>query len=339
VEKYQVFLTAEKMRGKVLITGLSSAGKSSIQQVVFQRTAEDKSQDRVVFEHPFLKLEFIDFSTSQLDEYFSNQQSQLDSFLKDVFSIVFVIDAQDDYMDALSKLFLTLTLAHRQKPQLQCSIFIHKCDALTEDAKIGTLRDVQTRINDELSDAGLENMILSFYTTSIYDYSVYESLSKVIQRLLSPSPLALFENLLNALCAHSNIEKAYLFDTMTKLYLATDSSPVEMAGYELACDMLDMVLDIRFIYGNTLHSLHHSQTHDQDQTTTPDIVKESENDHCETSIQLNNGLVLHMRHLSPQLALVCYLRGEHLREKRGWMSLNLSEFARGWHQLTTQLQK
>ena len=34
-----------------------------------------------------------------------------------------------------------------------------------------------------------------------------------------------------------------------KIYVATDSSPVDMQSYELCCDMIDVVIDVSCIYG------------------------------------------------------------------------------------------
>ena len=48
---------------------------------------------------------------------------------------------------------------------------------------------------------------------------------------------------------NSGIEKAFLFDMVSKIYIATDSSPVDMQSYELCCDMIDVVIDVSCIYG------------------------------------------------------------------------------------------
>lgn len=48
---------------------------------------------------------------------------------------------------------------------------------------------------------------------------------------------------------NSAIEKAFLFDVVSKIYIATDSSPVDMQSYELCCDMIDVVIDVSGIYG------------------------------------------------------------------------------------------
>ena len=43
-------------------------------------------------------------------------------------ALVFVIDAQDDYLDALAKLNMTVSRAHRANPDIKCEVFIHKVD-------------------------------------------------------------------------------------------------------------------------------------------------------------------------------------------------------------------
>ena len=53
---------------------------------------------------------------------------------------------------------------------------------------------------------------------------------------------------------YSNSEKAFLFDVVSKIYIATDSSPVDMQSYELCCDMIDVVIDVSCIYGYVLHT-------------------------------------------------------------------------------------
>ena len=45
------------------------------------------------------------------------------------------------------------------------------------------------------------------------------------------------------------MEKAYLFDVVSKLYVSTDSGPVDMQSVELCSDMIDVVLDVSGIYG------------------------------------------------------------------------------------------
>lgn len=45
------------------------------------------------------------------------------------------------------------------------------------------------------------------------------------------------------------MEKVFLVDVVSKIYVATDSSPVDMQTYELCSDMIDVVVDVSCIYG------------------------------------------------------------------------------------------
>ncbi len=45
------------------------------------------------------------------------------------------------------------------------------------------------------------------------------------------------------------MEKAFLIDVVSKIYVATDSAPLDMQTYELCSDMIDVVVDVSSIYG------------------------------------------------------------------------------------------
>jgi Ras-related GTP-binding protein C/D len=59
-------------------------------------------------------------------------------------------------------------------------------------------------MGDALADAQLEYIHLTYYLTSIYDNSIYEAFSKIIQKLIRELPT--LENLLNVLCSVSSME-------------------------------------------------------------------------------------------------------------------------------------
>lgn len=131
-------------------------------------------------------------------------------------------------------------------------VFVHKVDGelfLSDEAKYDCRRDVMQQVADELADAGLSHdaVPISYHLTSIYDHSVFEAFSRVVQRLIPELPT--LEHLLNVLVSTCSMEKAYLFDVASKLYISTDSSPVDMQSVELCSDMIDVVLDVSGIYG------------------------------------------------------------------------------------------
>ena len=151
-------------------------------------------------------------------------------------------------------------------------------------------RDIHQHATEDLSEAGLEGIHLSFYLTSIYDHSIFEvssltpgpqpslppslSLTHTHTPGLQPSGPEAYSTTANTrepsqhphfsefshlhtitstphplTPQNSGIEKAFLFDVVSKIYIATDSSPVDMQSYELCCDMIDVVIDVSCIYG------------------------------------------------------------------------------------------
>jgi Ras-related GTP-binding protein C/D len=178
--------------------------------------------------------------------------------------VIFVLDSQDEYTEAMQKLHATLRHVHKVNPRVVLEVFIHKVDGLSDDQRIETQRDIQVRcccpfvslwlkvssqqkVMDALQDDGLEDIHPSFHLTSIFDHSIFEAMSKVIQKLI-PHMDAL-ENLLDLLISNCAMEKAFLIDVMSRLYVATDSAPVDMQTYELCSDMIDVVMDLSSIYG------------------------------------------------------------------------------------------
>ncbi len=168
-------------------------------------------------------------------------------------ALIFVLDAQDEPYDHVLQQFTeTVKRAARANPHIAIEVFINKVDGelfLSDEAKYDCRRDVMQQVTDELADAGVmpDSVPISYHLTSIYDHSVFEAFSRVVQKLIPQLPT--LENLLNVLVSTCAMEKAFLFDVASKLYISTDSSPVDMQSVELCSDMIDCVLDVSGIYG------------------------------------------------------------------------------------------
>lgn len=74
---------------------------------------------------------------------------------------------QDDYMEALGRLHLTVSRAYRVNPEINFEVFIHKVDGLSDDHKIETQRDIHQRANDDLADASLEKLHLRYFLSNV----------------------------------------------------------------------------------------------------------------------------------------------------------------------------
>ncbi|CAH1769979.1 1562_t:CDS:2, partial [Entrophospora sp. SA101] len=219
----------------------------------------------------------------------------------------------------LNRLHQTITQAYSFNQELVFEVFIHKVDELSEEFKFDTLREIQQRTTDELADVGLENVPINFYLTSIYDHSIFEAFSKVVQKLILQLPT--LENLLNILCA-----KAFLFDINSKIYVATDSSPVDIQSYELCSDMIDVIIDISEIYGqnNSDEAIGQSNLLENENTTTYGTIADTAID-TSSLIKLNNGMILCLKGVNRFLVLVCLLRSDNF-EKHGLIDYNFQCF-------------
>jgi len=149
---------------------------------------------------------------------------------------------------------------------------------------------------------------VSFHLTSIYDHSVFEAFSKVVQQLIPQLPT--LESLLDVLVTSCRIDKAFLFDVVSKIYIATDSSPVDMRSYELCADMIDAVIDVSSIYGLA------------DDGVTPSAATAPESN-C--VITLSNGTAIYLREANRSLALVCIL-SESVLAQQGLLEYNFGCF-------------
>ncbi|XP_076335453.1 ras-related GTP binding C/D [Tachypleus tridentatus] len=304
----EVQADAATQKPRILLMGLRRSGKSSIQKVVFHKMSPNEtlfleSTNKIIKDDisnsSFVQFQIWDFP-GQIDFFDPTFDSEV--IFGGCGALVFVIDAQDDYMEALNKLHMTVSRAYKVNTEIRFEVFIHKVDGLSDDHKIETQRDINQRANDDLIDSGLDNVHLSFYLTSIYDHSIFEAFSKVVQKLIPQLPT--LENLLNIFISNSGIEKAFLFDVVSKIYIATDSSPLDMQSYELCCDMIDVVIDVSCIYG--LPEEAEGSTFDDQSCST---------------IKLNNGTVLYLREINRFLALVCILREENF-DRQGLIDYN-----------------
>lgn len=116
------------------------------------------------------------------------------------------------------------------------------------------------------------------------------------------------------------MEKSFLFDVASKIYIATDTSIVEMQTYELCCDMIDVSTDISSIYGYWI------------EYTLKDCFFFS-NNHQASGFDLNTSAVIvlrtrqiiFMRQINTYLALVCVIKEENF-EKQGLIDFNFDVF-------------
>ncbi|SCU83089.1 LADA_0C09560g1_1 [Lachancea dasiensis] len=281
-------------KATILLMGLRRGGKSSICKVVFHNmqpldTLYLESTSNPTTEH-FSTL--IDLAVMELPGQLNYFEPNYDSerLFKSVGALVYVIDSQDEYMNALTNFAIIVEYAYRVNPDINIEVLIHKVDGLSEDFKVETQRDIMQRTGEELLELGLDGVQVSFYLTSIFDHSIYEAFSRIVQKLIPELPF--LENMLDNLVQHSKIEKCFLFDINSKIYVSTDSSPVDIVMYETCAEFVDVTID--------LHDLYKVQNISDSVTRPQREIK--------SSSALNNGIVIYLRQMIRGLALVALIR-------------------------------
>lgn len=319
----------------VLLMGLRRSGKSSICKVVFHNT---QPLDTLYLESTtkpttenFKSL--IDLAVIELPGQLNLFEPALYDYEKlftSIGALVYVIDSQDEYLSALQNLAVIIKYAVSVNPKIHIEVLIHKIDGLSEDFRLDTQRDIMQRVGDDLLDYGLEGVQISFYLTSIFDHSIYEAFSRIVQKLIYELPA--LENLLDLLMQYSNFDKVFLFDINSKIYVATDSSPVDIQNYEVCAEFIDVSIDLDGLYeSNSQQQQQQKQMQQQQQkrnsisdTLFDDSMNQSQ---YQTSVsedvdaltnskptkcisRLENGTMLYLHQMIRGLALVAVSRLE-----------------------------
>lgn len=324
-ENRAVSSVKDKEKPRILLMGLRRSGKSSIVRVVFQKMSPHEtlfleSTSRIVrseiANNSFVQFQVWDFP-GQID-FFDNSFDS-DAMFAGCGALIFVVDAQDDYAEAVSRLVKTVQKARAISPNIVFEVFIHKVDGLGEDHKVETQRDIQQTVQEELMDAQIpvDSVAINYHLTSIYDHTIFEAFSKVVQKLIPQLPT--LANLMDIFVQSSRVEKAFLFDVVSKIYIATDSSPVDNTTFELCSDMIDVALDVSLIY-SPANLVMASEERDTAAAATGTADQGSS-----SVIKLSNHMVLYLREVNRYLALVCLLRQESF-DKLGLIEYNFSCF-------------
>ncbi|KAK5163460.1 GTP-binding protein gtr2 [Saxophila tyrrhenica] len=279
---------------RLLFMGLRRCGKSSVQKVVFEKLPPAET----LYLEATTKIErasmqsFMTFDSAELPTSLPVQSPDYDhaSIFTNIGSVIWIIDSQDEYLTSISELLRLAVFLAENYPRINLEVFIHKTDGLSEEYKYDTFREVRQRVQDELTDYGYGDRPVSYYQTSIFDHSIFEAMSKVIMKLLPALPS--METLLTKLCSTCRIQKAYLFDTLSKIYIATDTSPTFLKDYEVCSDYVDVIVDIKQLYG----------WRDEGKQGDQNSIEESM-----VSFDKSGDTYIYTREISNNLSLICLM--------------------------------
>ena len=299
---------------KIVVCGLRKSGKSSILRVLFNKLSPHEASyiDSTLVPtflplsvNPMLKVRVAEIpgcwswdESAELDEiFFSRCQS-----------LVLVIDSADEQVHAsvFSLCKRVIARAIRVNSRIPIHLLLHKIDAnykfdpdsvQCENNKAVFVQSIVSRINQ---DVGLltnnARIDLSAHCTSIFDSSINEAFSKIVQRPLLAN--GKIEQIIDTIVTSCRLEKAFLFDIVSKINFA-DSG----AGSSLLNDMLEVVVDMCSIYA-------------------PAPACDTK---TECSISLSNGEILFMRLIEKHLAFVAIVKAENF-DKTFLMNHNINAF-------------
>jgi len=302
----------------IILMGLSNAGKTSIKKVVFEKMLPHES----VFLEPTqnienYKVENLCYTTGSVRDFPKNYNLEKAppvelKYFQTCTVLIYVIDSQDTTEETYDYLKEVVINALNRNPKITIEIFLHKADG-AYFLKINDMNkhrsEVQTRIKDIFLELNLE-VNAGFYSTSIYDHSLYEAFSKIFQKIMPQNNL--LSGLLDNLSTSCRFEKSYLFDVYNKIYLAIDSSPMEEQFYEICSDMIDVVLDMSGIYGES-----NNEPYFDDNSYSLFKINNKRNENSKSH--------LYLRFLDVNLALICIINDENF-ERQHLIDYNIKFF-------------
>lgn len=173
------------------------------------------------------------------------------------------------------------------------------------------------------SQTNFKEVQVGYHLTSIYDLTIYQALSRVIQKMLPQTQFIV--NLLDQLVRSSSIHKAFLFDVISKIYIATDESAVEMKDYEICSELIDVLIDVTCIYGTDEQGA--SLTYDEKSAASIKL-------HYSPTEQ---NVMLYLKEVDKCLALVCLIN-ESKNSKAHLINYNIDQFKEGLKQINAALK-
>ena len=259
---------ADSARPVILVMGRSGSGKTSITNIVFHQLSP---LDTTFLENT-ISLEVSRVATNPLTRFdiwevpgdwcagedvvcADGTLLSSEAIFARASMLLFVIDAQDEDVTTVHSwqvrhLVAAMSQAHAVSPEMSFVVLIHKMDDdpfVSGGARFETQADLQYQIVQELEATGIDTIEPVYHMTSIYDHSIFMAFSRVVQNLIVE--LDHLEDILDRLLDACSFEKVFLFDTVSKLFIATDSKPVDPHRYELCSDMIDVVFHVSCIYG------------------------------------------------------------------------------------------
>ncbi|CAF2399079.1 unnamed protein product [Rotaria sp. Silwood2] len=279
-------------RPRLLMWGLTKSGKTSIIKLIFEKMTAGETlqlpETKTIQIHELTCGIHVRFQIRDVPGPKTASLFDFDTYSSECTTIVFILDATEDCSDAINLLVSSVQWIHSQGRNVRFEVLIHKIDGVHEPDRLERHSHIQQQVTVMLHECSIEEPLINFYLTSIYDHSIHEAFSKIVQSQIRQ--LRALENMLDLVTASTQLDKIFVCDIYNKIFLASDTKPVESQISELCCDVVDVYTDISSIYGTNKSPVLDSMS-------------------CCT-IELSIGLVLYLKNINPTTALICILKKE-----------------------------
>jgi len=297
----------------ICILGLPKSGKTSILKVIFERAGPQITMmldpttkvEKTTKNLSFFTINIYDFP-GKYD--FKDATPEDIQNIQKCGSVIYVLDVQDDNInEPIGYLIECMKHLNTINPQIVYNIFLHKTDVeafAIEEKKSEFLQNVKSSVRQELEYASLPNIQLDYHLTTIYDHSLIDCFSKVLQKIIPH--VSHIVTLLDSLMINCKMQKVFLFEMKSKAYLASDSAPVEPQNYAICADMIDVVIDISLIYG----------------------AQKNKDERSQSIIKLNDSTLLYYKEIERFLALICIIKEQDF-DRPFLIDYNIEIFRKG----------
>uniref|UniRef100_A0A915MD73 GTP-binding protein n=1 Tax=Meloidogyne javanica TaxID=6303 RepID=A0A915MD73_MELJA len=111
---------------------------------------------------------FINFETIEFPGQVDPFEASFDpnSIFSRCGALLFVIDAQADYDDALKKMVPAIIRSYSINKNIKFEVFVHKVDGLSDETKMETHRKIFQTVQDDLADQGMDHIRINYHMTS-----------------------------------------------------------------------------------------------------------------------------------------------------------------------------
>ncbi|UJR09516.1 hypothetical protein I4U23_013754 [Adineta vaga] len=292
-------------RPKLLMWGLTKSGKTSVLKLIFEKMAAGETlqlpETKMVQIHELTCGVHIRFQIRDVPGPKTASASDFENYALESTTIVFILDVTEDYTEAINLLISSVQWMYKNGHNVRFEVLIHKVDGVQEQDRLERYSSIQQQVNVMLKECSIREPVINFYLTSIYDHSIHEAFSKIVQNQMRQ--LRDLENMLDLVTASTQLDKIFVCDIYNKIFLASDTRPVETQLSELCCDVVDVYTDISSIYGTNSSPVLDSMSF------------------C--TIELSIGLVLYLKDINPTTALICILKKES-KINEALMEVNLN---------------